>query len=291
MNRFLDAGPPKAGPISEADLVYHRISPPTSWSNISFSELWAFRDLFAILAQRDIKVRYKQTILGIIWIVLQPLASALIFAAVFGNLAKLKSDGAPYILFVFAAMLPWNLLAAGLARAGNSLVGDAGLISKVYFPRIIIPISSLSACLVDFGVTGVVMVVLGLLYGDAPSLTWFAVVPLTALLLVLILGTSLFFTAMSVYYRDFRYLLPFAIQAWMYGSPLVYSTSLVPDEWQILYHLNPMAGIIDGFRWALLGNREFPGNWILMAIPGTLAVFLIGLYVFQRVERSFADVI
>jgi lipopolysaccharide transport system permease protein len=271
--------------------VYHRISPPTSWSNVSLREMWAFRDLFAILAQRDIKVRYKQTALGIVWIVLQPLLSAIIFAIVFGNLAKLPSDGAPYILFVFAAMLPWNLLAAGLARAGSSLVSDASLIAKVYFPRIIVPIASLAACLVDFAVTIVVMVVLCAIYGVSPSLTWLAVIPMSLLLFVVILGTSLFFASMTVYYRDFRFLLPFTIQAWMYASPLVYSSSIVPAKWQVLYHLNPVAGIIDGFRWALLPGREFPGNWLLMAVPGTVVIFLVGLYVFQRVERSFADVI
>ena len=283
--------PANSGTTPDSQLVYHRISPPTSWSNVSLTELWAFRDLFGILAQRDIKVRYKQTLLGIFWVVLQPLATALIFAAVFGGFAKLPSDGAPYILFVFAAMLPWNLLAAGLTRAGNSLIGDAGLISKVYFPRIIIPIASLSACLLDFAVTCGVMIVLSALLGTGPSLTWLAIAPLTVLVFVVILGTSLFFSALSVYYRDFKYLLPFAIQAWMYGSPLVYATSLIPPKWQVLYHLNPMAGIIDGFRWALLGGREFPTTGLLMAVPEALALFLVGLYVFQRVERSFADVI
>jgi lipopolysaccharide transport system permease protein len=215
LKNILNPGRSSTGAMTESQLIYHRISPPTSWSNVSLTELWAFRDLFAILAMRDIKVRYKQTMLGVVWVVLQPLLSAIIFAAVFGNLAKLPSDGAPYILFVFAAMLPWNLLAAGLQRAGNSLIGDASLISKVYFPRIIIPIASLSACLVDFAVTGGVMIVLGALYGNSPSLTWLAVAPLIVLTLIVILGTSLFFSAMSVYYRDFRYLLPFAIQAWM----------------------------------------------------------------------------
>lgn len=275
----------------DSQLVHHRISPPTSWSDLSFTELWSFRDLFGILALRDIKLRYKQTALGVVWVILQPLLSSLIFAAVFGNLAKLPSDGAPYILFVFAAMLPWNLFAGSLQRAGNSLVGDARLISKVYFPRIIIPIASAAAVLLDFAVACVVMVVLGLLYGVTPQWTWLALVPLTALVFVVAVGASLFFSALNVYYRDFMYALPFVIQVWMYGSPLVYSTSLVPPGWQLLYHLNPMAGIIDGFRWALLGNGDFPATGLLMAILGAAAMFLVGVYVFQRVERSFADVI
>jgi lipopolysaccharide transport system permease protein len=284
-------GPADAGTVPDSQLVHHRISPPTSWSDLSFTELWSFRDLFGILALRDIKLRYKQTALGVVWVILQPLLSSLIFAAVFGNLAKLPSDGAPYIVFVFAAMLPWNLFAGSLQRAGNSLVGDARLISKVYFPRIIIPIASAAAVLLDFAVACVVMVVLGLLYGVTPLWTWLAVAPLTALVFVVAVGASLFFSALNVYYRDFMYALPFVIQVWMYGSPLVYSTSLIPPEWQLLYHLNPMAGIIDGFRWALLGNREFPATGLLMAVLGAAAVFLVGVYVFQRVERSFADVI
>jgi lipopolysaccharide transport system permease protein len=285
------ASPAKSGTTPDSQLVHHRISPPTSWSDLSFTELWSFRDLFGILALRDIKLRYKQTALGVVWVILQPLLSSLIFAAVFGNLAKLPSDGAPYILFVFAAMLPWNLFAGSLQRAGNSLVGDARLISKVYFPRIIIPIASAAAVLLDFAVACIVMVVLSVVYGVAPAWTWLAVVPLTALVFVVAVGSSLFFSALNVYYRDFMYALPFVIQVWMYGSPLVYSTSLVPPEWQLLYHLNPMAGIIDGFRWALLGNRDFPATGLLMAVLGAAAVFLVGLYVFQRVERSFADVI
>lgn len=272
-------------------LVHRRIAPPTSWSDLSFAELWSFRDLFGILALRDIKVRYKQTALGVAWVILQPLLSSLIFAAVFGNLAKLPSDGAPYILFVFAAMLPWNLLANGLQRAGNSLIGDANLISKVYFPRIVIPIASSAAVLVDFAVAGGVMVVLAALYGVTPTWTWLAVVPLTVLAFVLVVGSSLIFSALSVYYRDFKYALPFLLQAWMYISPLVYATSLIPPEWQFLYHLNPMVGIIDGFRWALLGGREFPATGLVTAIPEVAVLFLVGVYVFQRVERSFADVI
>jgi lipopolysaccharide transport system permease protein len=283
--------PANSGNLVESHLVHHRISPPTSWSDLSFTELWSFRDLFGILALRDIRLRYKQTALGVVWVILQPLLSSLIFAAVFGNLAKLPSDGAPYILFVFAAMLPWNLFAGSLQRAGNSLVGDARLISKVYFPRIIIPIASAAAVLLDFAVACVVMVILGVLYGVAPSWAWLAVVPLTALVFMVAIGSSLFFSALNVYYRDFMYALPFVIQVWMYGSPLVYSSSLVPAKWQLLYYLNPMAGIIDGFRWAFLGNRDFPATGLFMAVLGAAAMFLVGVYVFQRVERSFADVI
>lgn len=279
------------GDAPVAELVHHRIAPPKSWSELGIAELWAFRDLFGILALRDIKLRYKQTALGVSWVVLQPVVSSLIFAAVFGSLAQLPSDGAPYILFVFAAMLPWGLFAGSLQRAGNSLVGDARLISKVYFPRIIIPIASAAAVLLDFAVAFVVMLVLGAIYGVTPTLSWLAVVPLTALTFLVAAGASLFFSALNVYYRDFMYALPFVVQVWLYGSPLVYSTSLVPSEWKLVYYLNPMAGIIDGFRWALLGGREFPTTGVALAVVGAVAIFFCGVYVFQRVERSFADVI
>lgn len=272
-------------------LPHHRIAPPTSWSDLSFAELWSFRDLFGILALRDIKLRYKQTALGIAWVILQPLLASLIFAAVFGSLAKLPSDGDPYILFVFAAMLPWNLFAGSLQRAGNSLVGDSRLISKVYFPRIVIPIASATAVVLDFAVAFCVMCVLALAYGITPSWTWLALLPLTILTFVIAVGTSLFFSALNVYYRDFMYALPFVIQLWMYGSPLVYSTSLVPARWHAAYYLNPMAGVIDGFRWAILGNREFPASGLALSLIVGCVLFILGVYVFQRVERSFADVI
>jgi lipopolysaccharide transport system permease protein len=268
-----------------------RIAPPTAWSDLSIAELWSYRDLFGILALRDIKLRYKQTALGISWVILQPLLASVIFAVVFGNLAKLPSSGLPYLLFVFAGMLPWNLFAQGVQRAGNSLVGDSRLISKVYFPRIIIPIASATAVLLDFAVSSVVMLGLCFAYGVAPSLTWLAVIPLLAITFGIAIGCSLIFSALNVYYRDFMYALPFVIQMWMYGSPLVYSTDLVPQKWQILYSLNPMSGAIQGFRWALLGHAEFPAVPLALSVAGAAVLLLAGLFVFQRVERSFADVV
>jgi lipopolysaccharide transport system permease protein len=240
---------------------------------------------------RDVKLRYKQTALGVTWVILQPLLSSFIFAVIFGSLAKLPSDGTPYMLFVFSGMLPWNLFSQGLQRAGNSMVADARLISKIYFPRLIIPVASASAVLIDFAVSCGVMVVLLVLYGFTPSLSWLAVLPLTALALLVAIGASLLFSALNVYYRDFMYALPFVIQTWMYASPLVYSTSLVPSKWQVIYGLNPMAGVIDGFRWALLGHREFPATGLAASVLVAVALALFGIWVFQRVERNFADVI
>jgi lipopolysaccharide transport system permease protein len=277
--------------LAAREAPHIHIAPPSGRWNVNFRELWAFRDLYGILVLRDIKLRYKQTVLGVLWVILQPLLSSLIFAIIFGSLAKLKSDGAPYILFVFTGMLPWNLFAQSLQRAGNSMVSDSRLIQKIYFPRLIIPVASASAVLIDFAVAGSVLAVLLLAYGFTPLATWLAVAPLTALALLIAIGTSLTFSALNVYYRDFSYALPFVVQTWMYASPLVYATSLVPDEWRILYYVNPMAGVIDGFRWALLGGREFPATGLAMAALGALVITAFGMYVFQRVERNFADVI
>lgn len=277
--------------LAAREAPHIHIAPPSGRWNVNFRELWAFRDLYGILVVRDIKLRYKQTALGVMWVILQPLLSSVIFAIIFGSLAKLPSDGAPYILFVFTGMLPWNLFAQSLQRAGNSMVSDSRLIQKIYFPRLIIPVASASACLLDFAVAGSVLTVLLLLYGFTPMATWLAVLPLTALALLIAIGTSLVFSALNVYYRDFSYALPFVIQTWMYASPLVYATSLIPTQWRILYDLNPMAGVIDGFRWALLGGREFPAAAVAVSALGALVIMACGIYVFQRVERNFADVI
>ncbi len=293
----MTAGVNKKTDISPYALINHevphfRIAPPSGWWNVDFRELWAFRDLFGILVLRDIKLRYRQTALGVSWVILQPLLTSFIFAVIFGSLAKLPSDGTPYMLFVFSGMLPWTLFAQGLQRAGNSMVADARLISKIYFPRLIIPVASASAVLIDFAVSCCVMVLLLLLYGFTPSLTWFAVLPLTAITLLIAIGASLLFSALNVYYRDFMYALPFVVQTWMYASPLVYSASLVPEgNARIVYGLNPMAGVIDGFRWALLGHRDFPAIGLATSVLGAVAITLFGLWVFQRVERNFADVI
>jgi len=253
-------------------------------------ELWAFRDLFLILAQRDIKLRYRQTALGIVWVILQPLAASIIFALIFGVLANLPSDGTPYLLFVFAAMLPWNLFAGGLQRAGNSLISDARLITKVYFPRAIIPVASTASVLLDFAVAATVMLVLLALYQAPFPLTILALPFLTLIALAVTVGMSLFFSALNVYFRDFVYALPFVIQIWMYASPVVYSSSLIPEQWRFLYNLNPLVGVIDGFRWALFGG-EIPTLAMAEALVVACVMLVFGASVFRRVERSFADVV
>jgi lipopolysaccharide transport system permease protein len=268
-----------------------RIQPADGWEGLHLREVWAFRDLLWILMMRDIKLRYKQTALGVIWVVLQPLAAALIFALIFGRFANLPSNGTPYLLYVFAGLLPWNLFAGALQRAGNSLISDARLISKVYFPRLVIPIASAAAVLVDFIVGMAVMLVLLAIYAVPVTVNLLAFPLVLAVALLLAVGVSLFFSALNVYYRDFMYALPFVVQVWMYASPVVYSASLIPGPLRFVYALNPMVGVIDGFRWSLLGKGEFPLLSLGLSLGVAVLVFTAGALVFQRVERSFADVV
>lgn len=267
------------------------IRPARGWSALAFGELWAYRDLLLILALRDVRLRYKQTALGVIWVIMQPLVAALIFAVIFGRLAGLPSGDTPYMLFVFAGLLPWNLFAGALQRAGNSLIGDARLITKIYFPRMVIPIGSSAAVLVDFLVTLGVMFVLIAAFRVPLTPNLLALPLLTALTLVIAIGISFSISALNVYYRDFSYALPFVIQVWMYASPLVYTAEIVPQAWRWLYALNPMAGVIEGFRWSLLGVGEFPALELALSAGVAAALFIVGAFIFQRVERSFADVI
>jgi lipopolysaccharide transport system permease protein len=268
-----------------------QIQPARGWAVLDLRELLQFRDLLLILMLRDVKLRYKQTALGIVWVVLQPLVASLIFAVIFGRFANLPSNGVPYLLFVFAGLLPWNLFAGALQRAGNSLIGDSRLISKVYFPRMTIPIASSAAVLVDFAVALVVM--FALLFLNGWALTWnILALPLLVIMLLLIsVGVSLFISALNVYYRDFMYALPFVVQVWMYASPVVYSGDLIPELVKPFYAINPLVGIIEGFRWALLGTGGFPAVPLLISLVIGVALFVAGGLVFQRVEQNFADVI
>jgi len=279
--------PPPASPNARHVVI----RPATRWAALDVRELWAFRDLLVMLIQRDVKLRYKQTALGVLWVVLQPLVAALIFAVIFGRFANLPSDGVPYLLFVFAGLLPWNLFAGALQRAGNSLVGDSRLISKVYFPRMVIPMASASAVLIDFLVALVVM--FGLLLLNAWPLTWnvLGLPALLAITLLLSVGFSLIISALNVYYRDFMYALPFAIQVMMYATPVVYSIDIVPEALQPIFALNPLVGVVEGFRWALLGTGTFPLLPVALSLVTGVVLFVAGALIFQRVEQNFADVI
>ncbi len=267
------------------------IQPPHGWSAIDLRELWAFRDLFLILSGRDVKLRYKQTVLGVTWVILQPLVAALIFAVIFGRFAKLPSDGNPYLLLVFSGLLPWNVFSGALQRAGISIISDARLVSKVYFPRMIIPIASSAAVLIDFAVALVVFLVLAAFYGILP--TWH-IVALPAFLLLTMagaLGASLWLAAVNAEYRDFVYAMPFVIQIWTFASPVAYATKIVPGNWQWLYDLNPVVGYIDGFRWTLLRSSGLSPEAVLASVLVSVALLISGAMFFRRMERRFADVI
>lgn len=277
--------------MTPSDVRRVRIQPASGWFHLDLREIWAYRDLFLILMLRDVKIRYKQTALGVIWVILQPLTAALIFAVIFGQFAKLPSQGVPYTLYVFAAMLPWNIFSGALQRSGTSLISDSRLISKVYFPRIVIPMASSGAVLIDFAVAFVVGLGLMLTYGILPTWRLVAVPGLVLLTLLLTLGIGLLVSALNVYYRDFMYALPFVIQVWMYASPIAYSSAIVPDSVKAVYALNPLVGIIGGFRWALLDVGDFPWTSIALSVLVSMAFLAAGVVVFQRIEDSFADVI
>lgn len=258
-----------------------------------WKDLWRYRELFLVLAWRDISVRYRQTAIGVVWAVLRPLLTMIVLTVVFGRVAKLPSDGGtPYPLLVFAAMLPWNLFATSLADTSNSLVTNANLISKVYFPRLIVPAATLVTGLADLLVSLVILLGLMVCYRFTPS--WnLVLLPVFIVLSVLAsLGPGLWITALNVKYRDFRYVIPFVVQFGLYVSPVGFSSSVVPTRWRLLFSLNPMVGVIDGFRWAILGNRSpiyWPGCAVsLLAIAGFL---WLGVRQFRKMEKSFADII
>lgn len=270
-------------------LVY--TPPDKGLLHFNLQELWAYRELLFFLTWRDIKIRYTQTALGVTWAILQPLISMAIFSIIFGRLAKLPSGDVPYPVFAFTALLPWQLFAGALSRASTSLVANRNLLTKVYFPRLIIPISAAGAGLLDFAISFIMLIILMLFYGITPTwaILWLPV--LTFLALVIAVAVSLWLSALNVQYRDVEHAIPFLIQAWMYASPVAYSTELIPEGiWQILYGLNPMAGVIQGFRWALLGTDP-PGGLFIASVAVTLFLLAGGLVYFQKMEETFADIV
>lgn len=267
------------------------IEPSRGWVGLKLRELWEYRELVYFLIWRDVKVRYKQTALGAAWAIIQPLFSMLVFTVIFGKLAKMPSDGIPYPLFSYAALLPWNYFAQGLTSSSDSLVGSANLIRKVYFPRLAIPVAAVCGGVVDFCIAfGVLLLMMGY-FGVAP--TWNVVwLPLYLLLaLVTALGVGLWLSALNVQYRDVKYTVPFLVQFWMYATPIVYPSSLLPEPWKTLYGLNPMAGVVEGFRWALLGVKTPPGAMVWASAGAAVALLVSGAYFFRRMEKTFADVV
>lgn len=276
---------------SPAPVPHVRIRPSRGWTALQLRDVWEYRELLYFLVWRDVKVRYKQTVLGIAWVALQPLATTIVFTLIFGNLARMPSDNLPYAVFALAGLLPWNYFSGAVGRGGQSLVGSANLISKVYFPRLIIPVSGVLGGLVDFAIVFCLLVVLLAFYGYYPALSWLLLPFFMLLAIATALGVSLWLSALNVQYRDVGYLIPFFLQLWFFATPVVYPSSLIPAPWNVLYALNPMAGVVEGFRWALFGKGAAPGPILLISIAAVVVVLITGLYVFKRMERTFADVV
>ncbi len=267
------------------------IRPSKGWIPLRLGELWEYRELLFFLIWRDVKVRYKQTALGAAWAILQPFFTMVVFSIFFGHLAKIPSDGIPYPVFAYCALLPWQLFAHSLTESSNSLVGNQNLITKVYFPRLVIPLASVLGGLVDFAVAFLVLLGIMAFYGIRPTAAVMFLPFFLGLALVTALGVGLWLSALNVKYRDVKYTIPFLTQFWLFVTPVAYPASLVPAAWRTLYGLNPMVGVVEGFRWALLGKEQGPG--VLLAISGTVAFLLLigGLFYFRRMEKTFADVV
>ncbi|MEX0878323.1 MAG: ABC transporter permease [Thermoanaerobaculia bacterium] len=267
------------------------IRPSKGWIPLKLHEVWAYRELLYFLVWRDIKVRYKQTALGAAWAIIQPFFSMVVFSLFFGKLAKMPSDGIPYPIFAYAALVPWTFFANGLSQSANSLVDSANLIRKVYFPRLTIPIANVLSGLVDFALAFVVLVGMMLWYGIFPTgrIVWLPLFLLLALVTALAVG--LWLSVLNVEYRDVRYTIPFLTQFWMFATPIVYPSSLLPEPWRTLYGINPMVGVVEGFRWALLDARTAPGPMIAVSAVAALVLLVGGAYYFRRMEKTFADVV
>lgn len=267
------------------------LRPSRGWIPLNLRELWTFRELIYFLTWRDIKVRYKQTVLGAAWAILQPLINMVVLTFIFGNLAKLSTDNIPRPIFTFTALLPWGLFSKALADAGRSMLTNRSMITKVYFPRLIIPLSSVLGGLVDFVIQFVILLGMMLYFRIAPtgaiwSLPFFVLLTLTTAF-----GFGLWLSALNVLYRDVGYILPFLTQIWMLVTPVAYSAKVVPAEYQFLYALNPMVGVVEGFRWALLGARPPDGLTLVISTAISMMVLISGLYYFRRMERTFADMV
>ncbi len=266
------------------------IRPPRKWVPIDFSELWSYRELLYFFVWRDVKIRYKQTGLGVAWAVIQPLFTMVIFSVIFGGFAQIPSEGIPYPLFTLAALLPWQLFSEGLTRSTLSMVSNAPIMTKVYFPRLIMPIAGILSPIVDFLVAIGILVLMMAYYGFVPTANVVFLPAFILLALATSLGVGLWLSALNVQYRDFQYTVPFLIQVWLYASPVVYSTSMVPEQYQLLYGLNPMAGVIEGFRWALLGTAP-PSGIIGLSVVVVLVLLVSGAFYFKKMEQYFADIV
>lgn len=267
------------------------IKPSKGWVSLNLRSLWEYRELLYFLTWRDIKVRYKQTALGAVWAILQPMATMLIFSLFFGRLVKVPSDGLPYPLFAFAALVPWTFFANGLNQSSNSLIASANLLKKVYFPRLAIPIATVLAGVVDFILAFVVLLLLIAYYRITPTINIVWTPLFLALAFVTSLGVGLWMSALNVKYRDVRYVVPFLIQIWLFATPVAYPSSLLSQPWRTIYGLNPMVGVVEGFRWALLGTNTAPGLMVAASSATALLILITGAFYFRYMEKTFADVV
>ncbi len=275
------------------------LSPSRGWNSLKLIEIWRFRELVFFLIWRDIKVRYKQTALGAAWAIIQPFFTMVVFTIFFGRLAGVPSDGVPYPIFSFTGLLPWGLFTKALSDAGRSMVANRSMITKVYFPRLVIPLASVLSGLVDFGIGFVVLIGMILYYNNLPG-SGTQISPTIAVLtlpffillaLITALGVGLWLSALNVIYRDINYIIPFLTQFWLFVTPIAYPSSLVPEQWRWLYALNPMTGVVEGFRWALLGVETAPGPMLAVSTTISILVLISGLFYFRRMERTFADMV
>jgi lipopolysaccharide transport system permease protein len=292
----------QSGPAQAADVEqtqphptqqYHFcIEPSTGWVSLKLRELWEYRELLYFLMWRDVKVRYKQTVLGAGWAIIQPFFTMVVFSLFFGSLAKIPSDGVPYPIFSYTALVPWTFFASGLMQSSNSLVSSANLIKKIYFPRLVVPISSVLAPAVDFVLAFAVLMGMMLVYGIVPTINILWLPLLLLLAFITSLGTGLWLSAMNVQFRDVRYTIPFLTQFWMFATPIAYPSSLIKNDLlRTLYGINPMTGVVEGFRWALLDTDAAPGPILAASVIASLVILVSGAFYFRRMEKTFADVV
>jgi lipopolysaccharide transport system permease protein len=267
------------------------LEPPKGWLLLRFRDLWRYRELLYFLAWRDIKVRYKQTVLGAAWAIIQPLVTMVLFSIIFGRLARLPSEGIPYPIFSYAALLPWHLFARALSEAASSLTSNQNMVTKIYFPRLFLPASTILSGLVDFAIAFVVLLGMMVYYDIAPTWRILLLPALIFLALLTAMAVGLWLSALNVRFRDVRYITPFLIQVWLYATPIAYARTLIPEQWQLLYSLNPMTGVVDGFRWALLGQSIQLGPLFYVSMAVVVILFVTGLIYFQRMEQTFADLV
>jgi lipopolysaccharide transport system permease protein len=275
---------------SRADVCTVRIEPSRGWVALKLSDLWEYRELVFFLTWRDIKVRYKQTALGAAWAIIQPFFTMLVFSLFFGRLAKVPSDGIPYPLFAYAALVPWMYFANGLTQSSNSVVESANLIKKIYFPRLAVPLAAVLSVTVDFLIAFPVLLAMMAYYGIAPTINVLWLPLFSVLAFITALGVGFWLSALNVKYRDVRYVVPFLTQFWMFATPVAYSSSLLSERWRIIYATNPMVGVVDSFRWALLGTSTAPGPIVLVSSLVAVIVLVSGAYYFRKMEKTFADI-